>query len=386
MTFRRAAGPRAFVSARQGAPLPHVGTLRSRRACPKPGSWLLLIALIVCSLAPAGLLAQSSAPVRVVASGLTNPRGFTFAENGDIVVASAGESGATAGVTRVGADGCPAPIVEGLPSYRVVFTGPVGVADVAFLDGRLYGLYAGGNIDADGMRNGLYRVDEGGELTLVADVSAFIGDDPVAERPGDYDTDGQPYAMLAMGNAFWATEGNSNQLLRLGLDGRVSRIADLSAGHPIPTGIAPAPDGGVFVGMFTLGPYRDGGAYVVEISPVGTQQVVWTGLTLVTSLAVGPDGALYALQMATGIDPDDPSSIGPGAGRVVRQTGPGTSEEVVTGLNLPVAMEFGPDDALYIAGPAFGGDDGAGTILRFDLAGGVPVALPEPLPTPNVCP
>lgn len=57
----------------------------------------------------------------------------------------------------------------------------------------------------------------------------------------------------------------------------------------------------------------------------------------------------------------------------------------MTGLNLPVAMAFGPDGALYIAGPAFGGDDDAGTILRVDVSGSAPVAIPESLPTPTPC-
>ena len=358
-------------------------TRRDTRFC---GRLPIVLALLLGALLSDGDMAGADAPVTVVASGLTNPRGFSFDADGGIVVALAGQSGPTAGAARIGESGCPAPIVEGLPSYRVAFGGPVGVADVAFLDGQLYALVAGGDIDAGGMRNGLYRVEEAGELTLVADISAFIRDNQVAERPGDYDTDGQPYEMVAMGDAFWATEGNSNQLLRLGLDGSVGRIADLSAGHPIPTGIAPGPDGGVYVGLFTSAPYREGEASVVEISPEGAVTEVRSGLTLVTALAVGSDGALYALEMAAGIDPDDPASIAPGSGRVVRQTGPDAVEEIVTGLSLPVAMEFAADGALYVAAPAFGGDDGAGTILRIDLSGGVPVAVPESLPAPPSCP
>ena len=317
---------------------------------------------------------------------MTNPRGFAFGAQGEIVVALAGQSADTAGAARIGEAECPVAMVEGLPSYRVAFGGPVGMADIAVLNGQLYALYAGGNIDGGGLHNGLYRIDEGGGLTLMADISAFIRDNPVAERPGDFDTDGQPYAMLAVGDAFWATEGNSNQLLRLGLDGSVSRIADLSAGHPIPTGIAPAPDGGVYVGLFSSAPYRDGAASVVEVSAEGVVTEVWSGLTLVTDLAVGPDDALYALEMATGIDPEDPATVAPGSGRVVRQTGPDAAEVVVTGLALPAAMAFGPDGALHVAGPAFGGDDGAGMILRVELSGDVPVAIPETLPTSVTCP
>jgi hypothetical protein len=188
-----------------------------------------------------------------------------------------------------------------------------------------------------------------------------------------------------MGDAFWATEGNSNQVLRLGLDGSVTRVADLSHGHPVPTGIAPAP-GGADVAFFTHAPYAEGTASVVTVAADGTIAETWTGLTLVTGLAVGPDGALYALEMATGIDPKDPKSIRSGTGKVVRRTGSTTAVDVVTGLALPAAMHFGPDGALYVAGPAFGADDGQGTILRIDLAAGEPVAVPvTPMPLP-ACP
>jgi sugar lactone lactonase YvrE len=124
------------------------------------------------------------------------------------------------------------------------------------------------------------------------------------------------------------------------------------------------------VGFFTNIPYREGAAAVVRVSADGTVTEAWSGLTLITALAVGPDDALYALEMATGIDPEDPDSIAPGSGRVVRLGEGGAIEEVVTGLALPVSMAFGPDGALYVGGPTFGADQGQGTIVRIDLAGG----------------
>jgi hypothetical protein len=321
--------------------------------------------------------------VTVVAAGLTNPRGFTVAPDGTLMVAIAGREGPHAGVARI-EDGCPVLVADGLPAYRIVFGAVTGVADVAYLNGQLYAMLAGGDTDRGETPNGLYRLDSVGGAELVADVSAFIREHPVTEKPRDFDTDGQPYAMLAMGDAFWVTEGNSNQVLRVGLDGTVARVADLSQGHPIPTGIAPAPGGGAYVAFFTHAPYTEGSAKVVKVAPDGTVTDVWTGLTLVTALAVGPDGTLYALEMATGHG-DDPDAIAPGTGRVVRMTGPDTMEPVVTGLMLPVAMDFGRDNALYIAGPTFGADEGQGTILRIDLSTGEPVVVPTELPAGPPC-
>lgn len=321
--------------------------------------------------------------VAVVAAGLTNPRGFVFAPDGTLVVALAGREGPYAGVVRI-EDGCPVLVAGGLPAYRIVFGAITGVADVAYRDGELYALLSGGDTDRGDIPNGLYRLDGVGGAELVADISAFIREHPVTEKPRDFDTDGQPYAMLAMGDAFWVTEGNSNQVLRVGLDGTVARVADLSQGHLIPTGIAPAPGGGAFVAFFTSAPYTEGSAKVVRVAPDGAVTDVWTGLSLVTALAVGPDGTLYALEMATGHG-EDPDAITPGTGRVVRMTSPGTMEPVVTGLTLPIAMDFGPDDALYIAGPTFGADAGQGTILRVDLSTGEPVVVPTEFPAGPPC-
>lgn len=124
---------------------------------------------------------------------------------------------------------------------------------------------------------------------------------------------------------------------------------------------------------------------MVEVAADGTVTERWTGLTLVTALAAGPDGALYALEMATGIDPADQGSIAAGTGRVVRLVDDGAVEEVVTGLALPVSMEFGPDGALYLAGPAFGADEGQGSILRIDVSGRRPIVVPTDLEGAPAC-
>ena len=351
---------------------------------------LVIVALL--ALPPFGARGQNATPagrstgaaVTVVAAGLTNPRGFTFGPDGTLYVALGGAPGSTASVVAI-RHGCPTAITGDFPTGGVVFGAVTGFADVAVLDGQLYGLLAGGSNTLRGPHNGLYRLDGEGGATMVADVSVFIRDHPVAERPRDYGLAGQPYALIPMGDSFWATEGNSNQLLRLGLDGAVTRIADLSHGHPVPTGIAPAPAGGVDVAFFTHAPYEEGASKVVTVAPDGSVADAWTGLTLVTALAVDAHGGRYALELATGIDPADPASIESGSGKVIRQTGPATADDVVTGLALPTALHFGPDGALYVATPAFGADDGEGMILRIDLTAGEPVAAPVAMPTPT-CP
>jgi len=331
----------------------------------------LLVGLFTAPL----VLAQDATPAAgaattVVASGLVNPRGFTWDIDGTLLVASAGVSGEAAGLDAI-ADGCPVRRVDGFPNAGVAF-GRSGIADVATLDGQLYLLAAGGDTGRGQPANGVYRVEGGGEseTVLVADVSAFVPANPVSVVPPDYDPDGVPFAMDAVEGAFWITDGNNSQVLRAGLDGAVSRIVDLSVGHTIPTGIVAAPSerGGAFVALFTPTPYPNGGAKIVHVAPDGVVSDQFTGLTTAIDVAIGPDGALYALEMATGNTADSPF-LRPGTGRIVRQGADGGIVPVATGLTFPGALEIGPDGALYVSLSAFGADAGEGRILRLDPNG-----------------
>ena len=351
-------------------------------------------------LAPTPALGQDATPTsgeaptnhEIVASGLTNPRGFTWGEDGTLYVSLAGTGGSnlpteeaavievflgfyggpSAAVARI-EDGCPVTVADGLPSYIDGTGAVIGVSDVAILGGQLYATMDGGgavhgNPDQPA---GLYRINEDGTFEVVADLSAWMRVNPVTERPpGDDDPDGEVWHLLptADESAFWVVESNQGQLLQITPAGDVTRVADLSVGHPVSTGLAPAPDGGVYVGNLTAFPFLDGTAKVIHVAPDGTITDHWTGLTAVVALAVGPDDALYALEMVTGSIDEDPFIL-PDTGRIVRQSGPDTLEVVAEGLNFPIGLDFGPDGGLYISSPALGATPGAATITRLDLEG-----------------
>lgn len=290
--------------------------------------------------------------------------------------------GPSAAVARI-QDGCPVTVADGLPSYVDGTGAVIGVSDVAILDGQLYATVDGGGAVHGNPDQpvGLYRINGDGTFDVVADLSAWLRANRVANPPpADDDPDGEVWHMVpnAAGTAFWVVESNQGQVLEITPTGDVRRVADLSAGHPVPTGIAPAPDGGVYVGNLTPFPFPDDAAKVIHVAPDGTVSDHWTGLTAVTALAVGPDGALYALEMVTGSTDEDPF-IFPDTGRIVRQTGPDASAVVADGLNFPVGLDFGPDGALYVGMPALGGAAGQGTIARLDLAGEAGSAAATPM-------
>ncbi len=151
--------------------------------------------------------------------------------------------------------------------------------------------------------------------------------------------------------------------------GEISTLADLSNDqHPVPTGIAVDKDGNAYVGFESAIPYTDGTVNIVKIAPDGTVSDAWTGLTRVADVEIGPDGMLYAAELSTGNTLAEPYTY-PNTGRIVRQSGPDSSDVIAEGLDYPVGLGFGPDGALYVSGPANGAADGGGWLARVDMHG-----------------
>jgi len=314
--------------------------------------------------------------ITTVAAGLTNPRGFGWGPDGTLYVAQAGhggdnhvalvegftvDNGLTASVATV-VDGCATPMALGLPSLLWEEAGWIwGAMDVAFHDGVPYVLISGAGPSwfSPSSTSGVFRLNDDGTMTLIGDVSSWLPDNPPAEIPFDYGQDGSLFDLESAGDGLLLSEAVGGQLLHVSLDGEITTLADLSAGHLVPTGIAVDADGNAYVGHETAAPYVEGGAPVLKVTPDGEVSEQLTGLTVTTDLAFGPDGMLYASEMATGFSGES-AEMPANSGRVVRQTGPDTFEEVVTDLPYPVNIGFDADGMLLIDGPAFGPDAGVG--------------------------
>lgn len=340
-----------------------------------------LIAVPALLVSPSALAqdttpASTAEPITVVASGLTNPRGFAWGPDGTLSLALAGSGGETrievsGGFTlRIGlsssvvtvADGCTAPSQVGLVSTHWEEMGWIwGAMDVAYLGEELYVLLggAGPSWRSPSSFSGVFKVNDNRTMNLVADLSTWLPANKPSFIAPDFNPDGSLYALEAAGDALLLTEAVGGQLIRVTPAGEIGRVADLSEGHLVPSGVAVDPEGNAYVGLLTAAPYVDGSAKVVMVAPDGTVSDAWTGLTAVTDVAFGPDGTLYAAEMATGNTSERPF-LTPNSGRVVRQTGPDTLEPVVTGLPYPVHIGFGVDGRLVIATPALGPDAGVG--------------------------
>jgi len=359
-----------------------------------------LLALVSPGLFAIHALAQDEGAVTVVVGGLTNPRGLAWDDAGALHVALAGIGGepaaegtpaapgsSTSGVAVI-ENGCGVEIAGGQPSGVFADMGWVfGVSALEFVDGTLYALVDGGGVAWDNadQPNGLYRITESGEAELIVDLGAWLAENPVETQYEPINPAGEWFDMAYADGLFWIAEANHQQLITVTLAGEVTRIADFSShGNVAPTGVVLAPDGGAYVAFLSAVPFPDGESKVVHVSADGEVTDHWTGLTAVTALALDSEGTLYALEMATG-NTAEPPFTHPGTGQVVRQSGPDSAEVLVTGLDFPVKLAFAADGALFVVSPAFGANDGEGYILRIDLSGGGPIAVPDDLEPGGAC-
>jgi hypothetical protein len=350
--------------------------------------WLVLGTVCLC-LVPR--LSSQSANVSAFAKNLNNPRGLKFGPDGYLYVAEGGAGGTrstvgqceqaaglpagpgpytggfTARISKIDRHGVRTTVVDHLPSSQTSldFGSLVsGVADVAFIDDTLYALIGGAGCSHGLAKtsNGVIRVNSHGGWKQIADLSAFQMAHPVAHpERDDFEPDGTWYSMIAVHEGLFAIEPNHGELDLITTDGKVHRVADISAtqGHIVPTSVA-FKDGNFYVGNLNVFPIVDGSSKILKITPWGKVTTVATGFTTILGLAFDRRDRLYVLENTTG----SPSPK-PGTGKVLRIEHSGKVTEIATGLSVPTALTFGPDGNLYVSNVGFGAPPiGLGQVVK----------------------
>jgi hypothetical protein len=363
--------------------------------------------------APRGF-AQVPSEFVVVATGLNAPRGLTFGPDGDLYVAEGGTGGtnkttasecqqvpgpvgpyaggSTGTIKKVDRKGHVTVVASGFPSTQASTGDLSSVADVKFVNGQLYALLAGGGCSHGNPKspNGIAKVNTStGKWSLIADLSEYALTHPGKyDSAGDFEPDGVWFNMINLYGNLVTVEPNRGIIVSVGTNGSAQELIDISAsqGHIVPTSVAEH-DGSLYVGNLFYFPILPKWSRILRISRPGdievNQMPGWqqtkptyvadskAGLTTVTAVNFGPDGLLYALELAD-VPAIPPGYPAPGFGKVVRLTHAGQWQEVITGLNVPTGMTWGPDGRLYIsdfsAVPAPG--IGVGRILSFDVGFG----------------
>ena len=354
--------------------------LSMRRA----GIAVALTALTLGGLAPA---AGADPGFRVVADHLNNPRQIVV-RDGAVYVAEAGTGGSTC-IPDVGACiGFTGSVTKvwGRHAHRVqtgmlsinVSEGDgevVGLDALTFSGGHLFGVVTG----ACGVTGLPQRVTAqlgkvlklrgGNSFTAVGDASTIeCTTDPDGQGP---DTD--PYGLAAKGSTFFVADAAGNDVVKI-RNGRTSVATVLSrTGQPVPTSLALGPDGALYIGTlnFEAGP---GGAAVFRLAPGSHTATLYAGgLTAITGIAFGPHGRLFVSEWTTGFDQNGPT---PNGDVVSIPWGGGTKGRHVIGtgvLHFPGGVGIS-DGAVYVSNWSIAaGTDGPfgpgnhGQLLRFKL-------------------
>ena len=257
----------------------------------------------------------------VVVSGLNNPRQLSLAWDGSLYIAEAGKGGPTCatgpqGETCIGLTSSisrvarpwsasntkPVRIIDGLPSGG----GPdgsfsVGVDGVGVRGKNVFLIetFAPPDVLPGGapfkLMGKLLKSNGSDHVTAVADISA-------AEAKFDPDHNGfdsDPYAVLVLKDRILVADAAANAVFQV-QGSKVSVWAvfkdDTKSGAQfVPTSLALAPDGTVYVGG--LSGEVPGRGKVVQLTQGGAKLKWFNGFTTVTGVAVGQDGTLYVSEL-----------------------------------------------------------------------------------------
>lgn len=387
----------------------------SRRGLLAWGTALTLGATLLTT--PALSIAQDATPAAgmpplpagcaVYASGFYNPRGIELGPDGTLYVAEAGDAGTeavfapsgngtpvssepltshgtTGQISKVAPDGTVSVVATGLPSYSfgTEVVGPAGVTVGA--DGTVYAAVGGpGPLTAIAPpvpnRDSVVAIDATGVVTTVADIGAYersTNPDPnaVDSNLGDVvaGADGLLYVADAGGNTVYTVDPATGTLAVLAVipglpspDGAANEARGGAAEiDPVPTTLVAAPQGGVYVGLLSGGPFLPGTAKVLHVAADGTVTDAAAGLTMIAGLDVDADGVIYASQIS-----DNFLAQPPAAGSIVRVAPGGQPETVISGLVLPYGVALDGNGSIYAVTmtTAPSGTPPQGTILKCAL-------------------
>ncbi len=187
-------------------------------------------------------------------------------------------------------DNLPTSVGTNADGTKADFFGP---ADVGFIGNTLYVLQAGAGCGhgVPSSTNGIYRINSNGSHTMIADLGSWSVAHPGAHNePDDYTPEGNWYSMTIAENHFYALEPNHGNFVKVGLDGSIELVVDISAseGHIVPTAVASKQDikqdnendredirqdskGNFYVGNLGVFPIT-GISSVFKITPTGNNQ------------------------------------------------------------------------------------------------------------------
>jgi glucose/arabinose dehydrogenase len=346
----------------------------------------------------------ASAKLTVVAAGLANPRQLTVAADGTVYVAEAGNGGTSECTKSTGGqpiciglsgsiarieNGRAVDVVSHLPSVASPggqdASGPAAVSatgsQLAFVVQDTDIDSAGANqFKADGQALGhvVLAGTDGTGVRLSADLARYeaIHDpDHGAGATAKTAIESDPYGLVAYRGGYAVADAAGNDLLWVDPAGVVHLLAvfptqtettaatstsatpakstspKAGAAAPrvvvqsVPTSVAVGPDGALYVGELTGAPFKVASARVWRVVPGSAPTVYASGFTNISAIAFDRSGRLLVLEIdRRGLT--DPSA----SGELIRVAAGGRRTVLASaGLSSPTGLGVGPDGSIYIA-------------------------------------
>jgi streptogramin lyase len=321
----------------------------------------------------------------VLISKLANPRQLSFGEDGALYVAEAGDGGRercvtiartqqrvclgeTGSILRI-SGGRATPVVSGLPSIASPGGAQAsGPADVVQTGSKLAFVVQDTHVDAAGAnafgKLGLplgrlaLAAAGGGAVTLGADLARYEArhdPDHGAGAVGAGKTESDPYGLVAYRGGYAVVDAAANDLLWVDRAGRIHLLAvfptqkaTLSGktvvAQSVPTSVAVGPDGALYVGELTGNPFAVGSARVWRVAPGQRPTVYAAGFTTISAITFDRSGRLLVLEITQGGLNETGSP-----GELLRYGAGHSTILVARGLVDPTGVAVGPDGSIYIA-------------------------------------
>jgi hypothetical protein len=367
--------------------------------------------------------------VKTIASGLNQPKKLTVAPDGSLIVALSGDGVAPASCTegtqpscldssgaidRVTPWGQVTTLLGGLPSVAGGEGEATGPSEARFLYGHLEVLFQNTNINpttgdesygpAAGFLGDLVGFPPfGGPGIVQASFGPFEaqnnpdGGAGTAVKLGvESAIDSDPYSFVPYHGGIVVADAAGNDLLFVSPTGAISVLAvfptipEIAApgtlgpeqtspiefeAQAVPTSVAVGPEGALYVGELGGVPFNVGTSSVYRVVPGQAPTVYARGFTAIGDIAFDRSGRLLVLEIdQKGIfDPALSKHELPAPGAIIGVHRNGTQTLLAsTGLEFPTGMAVAPDGSVYVSNygtlPATGGQDGlSGEVARVQL-------------------
>jgi hypothetical protein len=254
---------------------------------------------------------------------------------------------------------------SGLPP-AIPAVGIGGAMDVAFLGGTAYVLVTlvGPFFGQTDVVAGIYRIEQDGTATAIADIGAWS----IAHPPAtDFDVaSGLQYALQKFRGGFVVTDGHLNRVLRVSRNGDISEM--IAFGNIVPTGLE-VHGKRIYMGQAGPVPHLPQDGKVVRFTAKATAATdVASGAPLIVDVEFGRGRQLYALSQGIWDLPNLPENAGapasPDTGALLRVKKDGSFASVVDGLDRPTSVDFIGNTAFVITL--------TGKVIRIDNVGRPP--------------